>query len=110
MVFFIVGMYLYTGTWVIGAFQMGLLLLLIDFVTLSIAADAPPGAAQPQAWEILPLVALGAATGAVGLVSCITLVALACALLGYSLADPRLGTLALEIIFFTSASVWKKSP
>ena len=103
MVFFIVGMYFYTGTWVIGAFQMGLLLLLIDFVTLSIAADSAPGAAQPQTWEILPLFVLGALTGAVGFLGCISLIALAVAVLGYTLADPRLGTLALEIIFFTSA-------
>jgi magnesium-transporting ATPase (P-type) len=52
MAFFIVILYFATGTWVVGAFELGLLLLLIDFVTLSIAADNAPGSDKPQQWEV----------------------------------------------------------
>lgn len=61
MAFFIVILYFATGTWVVGAFELGLLLLLIDFVTLSIAADNAPGSDKPQQWEVRSLCCNGAA-------------------------------------------------
>ncbi|MDI6896594.1 plasma-membrane proton-efflux P-type ATPase [Methanocella conradii] len=56
IVVFVVAAYLITGVYVVGAFEIVLLLFLIDFVTISIAADNARPSLRPETWELGPLV------------------------------------------------------
>lgn len=51
--------YLITGKFVVGAFDMVLLLLIIDFVTLTLSTDIVSWSKEPESWFIKPLVKQG---------------------------------------------------
>ncbi|MDQ1251926.1 MAG: H+-transporting ATPase [Euryarchaeota archaeon] len=52
IVLFVVLAFLITGEYVIGAFEIVLLLFLIDFVTIAIATDNVRPARKPESWNI----------------------------------------------------------
>jgi len=56
IVVFVVLAFLFTGLYVVDAFQIVLLLFLVDFVTISIATDNVRPSEKPDAWNILSLV------------------------------------------------------
>ena len=56
IVVFVVTAYLLTGVYVVGAFEVVLLLFLTDFVTISIATDNARPSLRPETWELGPLV------------------------------------------------------
>ncbi len=56
IVVFVVAAYLITGVYVVGAFEIVLLLFLIDFVTISIATDNARPSLRPETWDLGPLV------------------------------------------------------
>jgi H+-transporting ATPase len=56
VVFFVVLAFLFTGLFVVSAFQVVLLLFLVDFVTISLATDNVRPSEKPETWNITPLV------------------------------------------------------
>ena len=98
-VFVVVG-FLVTGRYVVTTFDMVLLLLLVDFVTLSLATDTVRWSPGPDRWDITGLVAVGIGIGVLALLESLALLWLGVARF-HLLADPaRLHTLGLETLFF----------
>ncbi len=62
-VVFVCATYLLTGQFVVGAFDMILLLFIVDFVALTLSTDTVAGSPKPGSWEIRPLVKLGLVLG-----------------------------------------------
>jgi len=56
IVVFVVLAFLFTGLYVVNAFQVVLLLFLVDFVTISIATDNVRPSEKPETWNITALV------------------------------------------------------
>jgi H+-transporting ATPase len=56
IVVFVVLAFLFTGLFVVNAFQVVLLLFLVDFVTISIATDNVRPSEKPETWNITALV------------------------------------------------------
>ncbi|KAF5042317.1 Potassium-transporting ATPase ATP-binding subunit [anaerobic digester metagenome] len=59
----VVGAFLITGTFVIGTFDLVLLLFVIDFVTLSLSTDTVRWSRKPDAWNISALSGVSLALG-----------------------------------------------
>jgi H+-transporting ATPase len=55
-VVFVCAAYIITGRFVVSAFDMVLLLFIIDFVTLTLSTDIVRWSNKPESWEIKPLV------------------------------------------------------
>ena len=55
IVLFVVLAFLITGEYIIGAFEIVLLLFLIDFVTIAIATDNVRSSKTPESWDIASL-------------------------------------------------------
>ena len=66
VVLFVIVAFLLTGLFVVGAFQVVLLLFLVDFVTISLSTDNVRPSEKPETWDIAALVkaatVLGVAT------------------------------------------------
>lgn len=66
VILFVIIAFLATGLFVVGAFQVVLLLFLVDFVTISLSTDNVRPSEKPENWNITPLVkgaiVLGVAT------------------------------------------------
>ncbi|HVB03280.1 MAG TPA: plasma-membrane proton-efflux P-type ATPase [Chitinophagaceae bacterium] len=58
-VLFVCAAYLITGQFVVGASDMVVLLIIVDFVTLTLSADQVSGSRDPETWNIRPLVKNG---------------------------------------------------
>jgi H+-transporting ATPase len=62
-VIFVCTSYLITGQFVVDAFDMILLLFIVDFVALTLSTDNVTGSQKPGSWKIKPLVELGFVLG-----------------------------------------------
>ena len=62
-VIFVCTAYIITKQFVVGAFDMILLLFIIDFVSLTLATDTVSWSRHPESWEIKPLVKKGFVLG-----------------------------------------------
>ena len=58
-ILFVCTSYIIMGQFVIGAFDMILLIFIVDFVSLTLSTDAVSGSRKPESWRIKPLVKLG---------------------------------------------------
>ncbi len=58
-VVFVCAAYFITGSFVVSAFDMVLLLFIIDFVTLTLSTDIVSWSKKPESWNIKPLVKKG---------------------------------------------------
>src|SRR5665647_3356740 len=58
-VVFVCAAYLFTGQFVVGAFDMVLLLFIIDFVTLTLSTDIVSWSKKTESWKIKPLIKQG---------------------------------------------------
>jgi H+-transporting ATPase len=92
--------FLVTGRFLVSTFGMVLLLFLVDFVTLSLATDAGPGAERPATWDVGRLARTGIALGALTVVESLGLVALAWRPFGLGGDADVLHTFGLELLFF----------
>jgi H+-transporting ATPase len=63
IVVFVVVAYLMTGVYVVGAFEIVLLLFFINFMTISIATDNVRPSPRPETWDLGPLVKVAALLG-----------------------------------------------
>jgi len=97
---FIAVAYWATGAFVLQAFHLILLLVLIDFVTLSVTTDNATGAARPVTWSLWPLLVVGLSVGACGLAESVGLLYVALHHMGYTAPSPQLGTFAMQIILY----------
>jgi len=62
-VMFICIAYLIIGSFIVNAFDMILLLFIIDFVSLTLSTDTVSWSPKPESWEIKPLVKIGLVLG-----------------------------------------------
>ncbi len=60
---FVVLAFLVTGEYVIGAFEIVLMLFLIDFVTIALATDRTRPSRKPESWDIKPLLLVAVLLG-----------------------------------------------
>jgi H+-transporting ATPase len=67
-VIFVCMAYITTGQVIVGAFDMILLLFVIDFVTLTLSTDTVSWSKNPESWEIGPLVKKGFVLGVLNIV------------------------------------------
>jgi H+-transporting ATPase len=67
-VVFVCVAYIITGQFVVGAFDMILLLLIVDFVSLTLSTDTVTWSQTPESWEIKPLVKRGFILGVLNII------------------------------------------
>ena len=101
IVVFVCVAYLLTGKFVVSAFDMVLLLFIIDFVALTLSTDIVGWSKNPESWNIKPLVKQGFFLGFF-----LTAEALVCLILGkkyFHLTDiNQLHSFGFAILFFAS--------
>jgi len=62
-VVFVCAAYLFTGGFVVDAFDMVLLLLIVDFVTLTLSTEPVSASDRPGNWAMKPMITLGFSLG-----------------------------------------------
>jgi H+-transporting ATPase len=62
-VIFVCSAYIITGQFVVGAFDMILLLFIIDFVSLTLSTDSVSWSRNPETWALKPLIRIGFTIG-----------------------------------------------
>lgn len=60
---FICTAYLFTGQFIVNAFDLVVLLFIVDFVTLTLSTDTVTGSKSPGSWATKPLIRLGVMLG-----------------------------------------------
>jgi H+-transporting ATPase len=101
---FIVGVFLVSGNFVISAFAMVLLLLMTDFMKISLSTDSVRWSRSPDTWNIKAYVRVAAFLG-----SLMTLESFAALVLGQALwqlrtSDPMVRTFSFEILLFSAVT------
>ncbi len=89
-----------TGITVVGAFQVVLLLLVNDFVTISLSTDRVRWSKKPDTWNVRHLVRIAVIIGVLTVIEHFVLLAAAFNGLGLAKDDPKLNTFAFEMLFF----------
>ncbi|MDD8025804.1 MAG: plasma-membrane proton-efflux P-type ATPase [Acidobacteriota bacterium] len=104
---YVAGVFLVTGDFVVSAFAMVLLLLMTDFVKISLSTDHVRWSRQPETWRIGRLVKAASLLGIAMALEAVALLALGLKLWGLSLLDPMVRTFSLEILLLSAlASVF----
>jgi len=104
---FVVGVFLLTGDFVISAFAMVLLLLMTDFVKISLATDNVRWSPAPDTWNIGGFVRVAAALGALMVSEALAALVAGQAIWGLATSDPVVQTFSFEILLFSAlASVF----
>ena len=96
--FFIVLAFLLTGLFVVDAFQIVLLLFLVDFVTISLATDKVRPSEKPEAWKITSLVKGASILGIFSVIESLCLLYLAINYL--NLTASQLQTFVFDMLLF----------
>jgi H+-transporting ATPase len=99
VVFFVVLAFLLTGLFVVDAFQVVLLLFLVDFVTISLATDNVRPSEKPETWNITPLVKASTVLGVLTVVESLGLLYIGLTYLGLS-NTALLHTFAFDMLLF----------
>ena len=95
---FVVVSFFITGFFPITAFDMVLLLLLIDFVTISLATDRVRINPQPEKWNILQLTKIAAVIGILSAGEAIAI--LMVAVYKWQLTEAEVNTFAFLVLYF----------
>jgi H+-transporting ATPase len=93
--------YLVTGQFIVNAFDMVLLLFLIDFVTLTLSTDTVTGSKKPGSWAIKPLMKVGFLLGMLNCLEAFGWFFFARHYFGISGID-EIHSFSFAILFFTS--------
>lgn len=101
IVVFVTLSFMFTGVFVVTAFDMVLLLFLTDFVTLSLATDKVRWSRKPDAWNITGLVEVAVALGVITLIEHFGLLYIGLNYFGLQSSIPELNTFAFEMLFFS---------
>jgi H+-transporting ATPase len=99
VVLFVIIAFLLTGLFVVGAFQVVLLLFLVDFVTISLSTDNVRPSAKPEKWNITPLVKGATILGVASVIESLGLLYLGLNYLGLS-NSAVLNTFSFDMLLF----------
>ena len=99
VVLFVIIAFLLTGLFVVGAFQVVLLLFLVDFVTISLSTDNVRPSAKPETWNITPLVKGATVLGVASVIESLGLLYLGLNYLGLS-NSAVLNTFSFDMLLF----------
>jgi len=101
IVVFVTLSFMFTGVFVVTAFDMVLLLFLTDFVTLSLATDKVRWSRKPNTWNITGLVEVAVVLGVITLIEHFGLLYIGLNYFGLQSSIPELNTFAFEMLFFS---------
>jgi H+-transporting ATPase len=101
---FVVGVFLVTGDFVISAFAMVLLLLMTDFMKISLSTDHVQSSPSPDTWNIRAYVKVAAALGTLMVLESYAALALGQALWRLRTSDPVIRTFSFEILLFSAVT------
>ncbi len=90
-----------TGVTVIGAFQVVLLLLVNDFVTISLSTDKVRWSRKPETWNISNLVKVAVVLGILMVIEHFILLYIALRYLGLGSNIPLMNTFAFGMLFYS---------
>lgn len=90
-----------TGVTAVGAFQVVLLLLVNDFVTISLSTDRVRWSRKPDTWNIRRLLRGAVILGIMTIVEHFVLLYVALDQLGLAKDDPELNTFAFGMLFYS---------
>ena len=99
VILFVIVAFLLTGLFVVGAFQVVLLLFLVDFVTISLSTDNVTPSEKPETWKIAPLIKGAALLGVATVIESLGLLYLGLNYLGLSNAG-ILNTFSFDMLLF----------
>ena len=119
VILFVIVAFLLTGLFVVGAFQVVLLLFLVDFVTISLSTDNVRPSEKPETWNITPLVKGATVLGAATVIESLGLLYLGLKYMGLS-NSAALNTFSFDMLLFGGlftifvvrerANFWKSKP
>ena len=99
VILFVIVAFLLTGLFVVGAFQVVLLLFLVDFVTISLSTDNVTPSEKPESWNISPLVKGATLLGVATVIESLGLLYLGLNYLGLSNTG-MLNTFSFDMLLF----------
>jgi H+-transporting ATPase len=99
VIFFVILAFLLTGLFVVSAFQVVLLLFLVDFVTISLSTDNVRPSEKPETWNITSLVKSATALGFATVIESLGLLYMGLNYLGLS-TTALLNTFAFDMLLF----------
>ncbi len=99
VILFVIVAFLLTGLFVVGAFQVVLLLFLVDFVTISLSTDNVRPSEKPETWNITPLVKGATVLGVATVIESLALLYLGLNYLGLS-NTAMLNTFSFDMLLF----------
>ncbi len=99
VVLFVIVAFLLTGLFVVSAFQVVLLLFLVDFVTISLSTDNVRPSEKPETWNITPLVKGATILGVASVLESLGLLFLGLNYLGLSNTG-ALNTFSFDMLLF----------
>jgi H+-transporting ATPase len=101
---FVVGVFLATGDFLISAFAMVLLLLMTDFMKISLSTDNVRWSPSPDTWNIKAYVTVAAALGTLMVIESFAALALGNAFWHLRTSDPIIRTFSFEILLFSAVT------
>jgi H+-transporting ATPase len=101
---FIVGVFLVTGEFVVSAFAMVLLLLMTDFLKISLSTDTVRWSRSPDNWNIKAYVTVAAFLGGLMTLESFTALALGHALWKLRTSDAIVRTFSFDILLFSAVT------
>jgi H+-transporting ATPase len=104
---FIVGVFLITGDFVVSAFAMVLLLLMTDFVKISLSTDRVRWSRSPDTWNIAAFVKVAAVLGGTMVLESLILLRIGLKMWHWLPSDPHVRTFSFAILLFSAlTSLW----
>ena len=104
---FVVGVFLITGDFVVSAFAMFLLLLMTDFVKISLSTDRVRWSRSPDTWNIAGFVRVAAVLGVCMVLESLLLLWIGLKLWHWPPSDPHVRTFSFAILLFSAlTSLW----
>jgi len=97
-VLFVVISYFITGTFPINAFDMVLLLFMVDFVTISLATDNVRVNPQPDKWDVIRLAKIAAVIGVLSAAEAIAFIMIGT--YHWEMSENEINTLGFELLYF----------
>jgi magnesium-transporting ATPase (P-type) len=101
---FVVGVFLITGDFVVSAFAMVLLLLMTDFVKISLSTDHVRWSRSPDTWNIASFVKVSTVLGLFMVLESLVLLWMGLKIWHLSPSDPHVQTFSFEILFFSAVT------
>jgi H+-transporting ATPase len=100
IVVFVVVAFLLTGQFIVSAFDVILLLFVIDFVTLSISTDNARGSAKPDTWDVSNLVKSSMILGVLVVLESLAILYIGLGPLGLAKDSESINTFSFAILFY----------